>query len=188
MCDVLHRLGAHSFSREVGESLYNQLREARRLHEEAYPEDGCVPKWHFAIHTILQLLTRGVLWGCWALERKHKDFKQLATPMTNTSSFEKTISLAMINKQLHSFEQETALRRGSFLIAHQTLRHAVDIGGLVFPAGARLASGASRVGERAYRGDFIFLDDQSVAMVHAFLQLDEIWMLVQDNPLIRQTC
>ena len=103
--DVLQKLKV-SPTPSLCKELHRLQVEHLRLHVLAYgPVDHIRPKKHYAFHIGGQILRDGMLLDCFALERKHKAAKQLATTITNGRTFESSILSRLLAAQLASMPE-----------------------------------------------------------------------------------
>lgn len=82
--------------------LQDAMVNAMSCHKTAYEDRILVPKWHAALHIPQQIFDRGHTWATFVHERKHKLFKRYATAVTNTTRFEKRVSMNIVNHQMLS--------------------------------------------------------------------------------------
>ena len=117
MFEVLRLLQLSTDSASFVERLADAMIKAMKLHIDAYGLDDVVPKWHAQLHLPEEIKSRGKAWATFSLERKHKIFKLLATPVTNLRRFEHTVLSAILNHQLSTMNdvERNFFAQGSYL-------------------------------------------------------------------------
>ena len=103
VCRVLDLMDAIKKS-GVGDRLVRELKQevacSLRLHVAAYGVEWVKPKHHYMIHMPRQVSEDGVWLDCFVHERKHQVIKSAASHIKNTSSYEKSVLLSVVNTRL----------------------------------------------------------------------------------------
>jgi hypothetical protein len=68
---------------KTADELHNVIGAHMQAFSYAYTEDAFFPKCHYALHLSEMLRSHGILIACWTHERKHKEMKRFANPMSN---------------------------------------------------------------------------------------------------------
>ena len=133
--------------------LRNAIVNSMRSHRQAYPDSAFFPKWHKALHTVGK-----ECWSAFTPERKHKVFKREATQVENLRSFERTVTEALLNHQLNTFncKGNPWSKTGTFLLEPTTLLDGQVLG---LSQTVRTARAASHNMLRTARGDFVEIQE-----------------------------
>jgi len=133
ICDALVLLGRDVVSPD---DFYRAVREHYVAFEVAYSDSNAKPKNHFAMHLGDQMRKHGTLFNCFVHERKHKTLKKFGTLASNTSAFEETLSLSLLNAHVEALQDSETLRTGTWLskpleddgcLLHELRPHYVDV-------------------------------------------------------------
>jgi len=101
---VLDGFAAVAHKRVRFDHLQTAISDHMKRFAEAYPDQLMKPKHHFGLHVPEQVKTRGRLWSCFVLERKHKELKRYATNTTLLKSMEESVTKDILNAQLRHAE------------------------------------------------------------------------------------
>ena len=89
----------------IGDRILRELKQevarSLRLHVAAYGCDWVKPKHHYMIHMPRQVEEDGVWLDCFVHERKHQVIKEAASHIKNTTSYEKSVLVPVVNTYLH---------------------------------------------------------------------------------------
>ena len=86
-------------ARRAGTLPARHRRYRTRAGAGSYPESDRLPG---------QTSARGRAWSAFTHKRKHKAFKQFASAVTNTETFERTVTVALLNHQVNCFNDPDA--------------------------------------------------------------------------------
>ena len=152
MFRVLDHLLAGPRTQSDARHLRNALVDSMCTHKAAYPDSTLVPTWHKALH-----IGSG-RWNTLPAERKHKVFKTEATKVESLKTFERTVTHALVNHQLNTFNQngDRVFKTGVFLIGPVVL---LDGRALGFSGHVQAARGASQGMLRTRGKDSIEMQD-----------------------------
>ena len=67
--------------------------------------DAMISKFHWLLHCWIELAIHSVLFACFTHERKHKQIRRFAGPMTNTRSYEKHLLMEITCQQHAELEE-----------------------------------------------------------------------------------
>jgi hypothetical protein len=90
-CDVVDGIQRAKKGRGDADAIARAMQCHVRLHREAYGDDYIIPMHHFMHHVPPQLRRDGICIDAFVVERKHCKVKACASPVRNTSCYEKTI-------------------------------------------------------------------------------------------------
>jgi len=154
-----------------GEAVHNHLAEAiaahARLFAVAYPRVDFKPKHHYAHHVPDQLRRHGIILDAFVGERKHSSIKQCATAIENTKSFECSVLMRVLSKQLDDLLRAVAFE--NCLVSPRTCDALATLQGC---DSAYISATVHYGGTLVSVGDAVFLDD-IVHVIKACVRLDE---------------
>lgn len=87
-----------------------------QLYQAAYPDSYVKPKHHQALHLASQMRSHGELFSCFVHERRHKTLKKYASTTTNTTCYEETVSMCLLNAHVEAMRQPETFLVGSYLV------------------------------------------------------------------------
>ena len=150
----------HVKSGKRGEAgVANKLKESYKkwaqLSEAVYGADDRIPKFHFSQHLWEQLEQDGFIMDCFVTERANSSWLQAATPIENTSRFEKSVALRALNLHLGKL---CHLRRDC-LFGEKPCPTLV--------ADAYVSASMQWQGSRLFVDDVIFVDDSEALLILA---------------------
>ena len=109
MCDIVKQLQRMKRQCPILVSEVVRLKLLQKSHLQAfiacYGEEQVRPKHHYSLHIGDQCLEHGMMLDCFVLERKHKQLKNAANNVHNTSMYETSVMALAWNASLHSASQ-----------------------------------------------------------------------------------
>lgn len=110
MCAVLDSMQACkvAFDEGLPVAMRLEIRNFFRLHLEAYGRRHIRPKHHYMFHMLRQPTEDKIWLDCFVHERKHQLTKGLAEVVRNTSDFEKSVLLAVLNATVENLRTVSA--------------------------------------------------------------------------------
>ena len=136
------------------------------------------PKYHWFLHLVDQLALQGKLPSCFSVERKHKVLKKHASPVSNTTSFEKSCMQEILADELHHLQKADLFLVGPALVnphvASKKLKQFVaetfqcQEGDVLTSAVAKLAKGYCQT------HDVVLLGNPSSSLTAA-----QVWCFIQ---------
>ena len=170
LCRVLDCLQAVKMGVVSGADLRPAVLKHLRSFRKAYPEFNLKPKHHYAMHLAHLLETHQMLLSCFVHERKHRAIKKCASEVTNLRSFEKAVTLDVLNHHLESLQNPWVLNSGVYLEGgrHQTGSDLLQLVGQKFPGAVAVSSSRAAVnhGNRCSKGDFVLLSGTCGAEIY----------------------
>lgn len=93
----------------IADSELDQLQQMQRRHLDcfivAWGENAVLPKHHYSLHLPHAIRRDGILLDAFALERKHRNAKRIASSIDNSVHFERSLHSRVLNEQLQSEAQ-----------------------------------------------------------------------------------
>lgn len=150
----------HVKSGKRGEAgVVNKLKQSfkkwARLNEAVYGADDRIPKFHFSQHLWEQVDLDGFIADCFVTERANSTWLQAATPVKNTSRYEKSVSLRALNLHLNKL----CMLRRDCLFGEKPCPTLV--------ADAYVSASMQWQGSRLFIDDVVFLDDSEALLILA---------------------
>ena len=119
----------------------------------AYPDADFKPKNHYLHHVASQFAREGVILDAFVGERKHQSIKAMAADVQNTLTYEKTVMMRVVAKQMAQMEKHTTFR--DTLLSAQSCHELAE---LHQASDASLATGFKWHGTRVHQGDVVFIN------------------------------